>query len=257
MIITIDGPSGSGKTTLAKELTLYLNENTDKKFEVLDTGAMFRALTLYLNENFKYMDLLPKNIDYEENLNKKIELKKVLEGFKFDILKISDEDKKYILCGKDITKDIRDMSKLKYISEVSATKILREFLLKLQRDEVKGKNIVVEGRDTGSVVFKDADFKYYLDAPLKVRAIRRYKEENEILDNLSYFDVKDNDKYIKVYNSLKKRDKIDSLREVAPLVIPKNAEVINNENLDIDETTEYIWNKIKFVFRNEANKKSN
>lgn len=246
MIITIDGPSGSGKTTLAKKLTEFLNENTDKNFEVLDTGAMFRALTLYLNENFKYMDLLPKDIDNGENLNKKLELKKVLEGFKFDILNSTKEGKKYILCGKDITKDIRDMSKLKYISEVSATKILREFLLKLQRDEAKGKNIVVEGRDTGSVVFKDADFKYYLDAPLKVRAIRRYKEENEILENLSYLDVKDNDKYIKVYNSLKKRDEIDSSREVAPLVIPEKAYVINNENLGIDETIEYIWNKIKF-----------
>lgn len=240
MIITIDGPAGSGKTTLAKALKDEINKrDSSLNFEVLDTGAMFRAATLYLTENFKDIELLPYEIEKEEYTKELSDLKEVLSSFKLDILKDA-EGNKYILNSKDVSLDLRDMSKMKYLSEVSSTKEVRQMLLKIQRKYAEGRNIVVEGRDTGSVVFENAEYKFFLTADVKIRALRRYKQENDSDEDLKLESVLNDEKYLEVLNSIKKRDKKDTERKIAPLKVPVGAYVIDNSNMSVYETIEYI-----------------
>ncbi len=236
MIITIDGPAGSGKTTTAKLLKDELNkEYKDKNFIVLDTGAIFRSFTIYLKDNFKYIDLLPEEILNHEEERK--ELINVLDNIDFKI----DIDK-YFLFGKDITKDIRDMKNMKYLSNVSASKDVRLKILEIERKYVADKNIVVEGRDTGSVVFPNAEFKFYLDADKKERAYRRFLQNTNL--NIPFEKAILDKKYIEILESIEKRDKIDSNRKEAPLIIPKEAVIIENTELSKEETVfkilEYI-----------------
>ena len=236
MIITIDGPAGSGKTTTAKLLKDELNEKyPNENFVVLDTGAIFRSFTIYLKDNFKYIDLLPEEIlDYEEERK---ELINALDNIDFKI----DIDK-YFLFGKDITKDIRDMKNMKYLSNVSASKDVRLKILEIERKYVEDKNIVVEGRDTGSVVFPNAEFKFYLDADKKERAYRRFLQNTNL--NIPFKKALLDEKYIEILESIEKRDKIDSNRKEAPLQIPKESVIIENTELSKEETVlkilEYI-----------------
>ena len=236
MIITIDGPAGSGKTTSAKLLTEKLNEKyTNKDFIVLDTGAIFRSFTIYLTKEFKYIDLLPNKI-FEDDLKRR-ELINLLENINFKI-----EGDKYYLGGKDISKDIRDPKNMKYLSQVSASKDIRSKILEIEREYSKDKNIVVEGRDTGSVVFPNAEFKFYLDADKKQRAYRRFLEENG--KNIYFEEALLNEEYIETLKAIEKRDKIDTEREEAPLIIPKDAIIIENSKMDKFKTVlkilEYI-----------------
>lgn len=249
MIITIDGPAGSGKSSIAinleKSLKLEYKDKFKEKynFEVLDTGAIFRSFTIYLTENFENIALLPEEIDEEKNKELKKELKDLLLKIDFKIEKNKANDQtKYILFGKDITKDIRDPEKMEYLSKVSANSSVREKILEIERNYALGKNIIVEGRDTGSVVFKNAEYKFYLTADIKERALRRYLQENE--NKNEKFDL---EKYNKTLKELKIRDKKDMTRKIAPLIVPKDAILLDNTNETIDETTLKI---LKLVFNN-------
>ena len=207
-IITIDGPSGAGKSTVAKLIADKLG------FKYLDTGAMYRAVTLYIIEN--QVDI--KN--EEEVINA---LNKLNIGF--------DSNYRVYLDSQDITEDIRKEKVVKFVSEVSAISSVRRKMVDLQRDIAKEYNYILDGRDAGSVVFPNADYKFYLDASLEERAKRRYKEELLKEVDISFEAVKE---------SIKKRDKYDSNRKDSPLVVPENAIIIDTTNMTIDEVAEEI-----------------
>lgn len=207
-IITIDGPSGAGKSTVAKLIADKLG------FKYLDTGAMYRAVTLYMIEN--QVDI--KN--EEEVINA---LNKLNIGF--------DSNYRIYLDSQDITEDIRKEKVVKFVSEVSAISSVRRKMVDLQRDIAKEGNYILDGRDAGSVVFPNADYKFYLDASLEERGKRRYKEELSKEVDISFEAVKE---------SIKKRDKYDCNRKDSPLVVPENAIIIDTTNMTIDEVAEEI-----------------
>lgn len=207
-ILTIDGPSGAGKSTVAKLIADKLD------FKYLDTGAMYRAVTLYMIEN--QVDI--KN--EEEVINA---LNKLNIGF--------DSNYRIYLDSQDITEDIRKEKVVKFVSEVSAISSVRRKMVDLQRDIAKEGNYILDGRDAGSVVFPNADYKFYLEASLEERAKRRYKEELSKEVDISFEAVKE---------SIKKRDKYDSNRKDSPLVVPENAIIIDTTNMTIDEVAEEI-----------------
>lgn len=207
-IITIDGPSGAGKSTVAKLISNKLG------FKYLDTGAMYRAVTLYMIEN--QVDI--KN--EEEVINA---LNRLNIGF--------DSNYRIYLDSQDITEDIRKEKVVKFVSEVSAISSVRRKMVDLQRDIAKEGNYILDGRDAGSVVFPNADYKFYLEASLEERAKRRYKEELSKEVDISFEAVKE---------SIKKRDKYDSNRKDSPLVVPENAIIIDTTNMTIDEVAEEI-----------------
>lgn len=207
-IITIDGPSGAGKSTIAKLIADKLG------FKYLDTGAMYRAVTLYMIEN-------QVNIKNEEEVINA--LNKLNIGF--------DSNYRIYLDSQDITEDIRKEKVVKFVSEVSAISSVRRKMVDLQRDIAKEGNYILDGRDAGSVVFPNADYKFYLEASLEERAKRRYKEELSKEVDISFEAVKE---------SIKKRDKYDSNRKDSPLVVPENAIIIDTTNMTIDEVAEEI-----------------
>ncbi len=205
MKIAIDGPAGSGKSSLAKEIA--------KRLGVLyvDTGAMYRAITLKLlkEDESSYEDIL-KNT------------------------KISFEGDKIFLDGRDVSKEIRENEISNKTSEMSKKKIIRDYLVKMQREIARDKDVVMEGRDIGSVVLKDAEYKFFLTADVKTRAMRRYKQIDD--DKVSFEEI---------LEDLKVRDYNDSHRENSPLIQTEDAILINSTDLNAEETIEKIISYIK------------
>lgn len=216
-IITLDGPSGAGKSTVAKLAANKLG------FKYLDTGAMYRAVTLFMLEN--HIDI--KNEDEVKNALNKLNI-----GF--------DSKCRIILDSKDVSDYIRSERVVKFVSEVSAISSVRKSMVDLQRNIAKEDNYILDGRDTGSVVFPNADFKFYIDASIEERAKRRFKEETEKGKNISFEEIKE---------SIKKRDKYDSNREDSPLIIPQNAVIIDTTNMTAYEVVEKITD---IVLNNES-----
>ena len=205
MKIAIDGPAGSGKSSLAKEIA--------KRLGVLyvDTGAMYRAITLKL--------LKEDESSYEEILKN---------------TKISFEGDKIFLDGKDVSKEIRENEISNKTSEMSKKKIIRDYLVKMQREIASDKDVVMEGRDIGSVVLKDAEYKFFLTADVETRAMRRYKQIDD--DKVSFDEI---------LEDLKVRDYNDSHRENSPLIQTEDAILIDSTDLNAEETIEKIISYIK------------
>jgi cytidylate kinase len=210
-VITIDGPAGSGKSTVSRLLAkkihrLYLN-----------TGAMYRAAAFAARR---------KGISFSDG--KRLgELCRSLE-----LTFTTDEDPPRILLGtEDISMAIRtpDMDMLS--SKVSSVREVREAMTELQRKMAKGISVVVEGRDMGTVVFPEAQHKFFLTASSEVRAERRYKEMVERKESVSREGVK---------AELNKRDYQDKTRSLAPLKPAKNAKLIDSTNLTPDEVVSAI-----------------
>lgn len=214
VIIAIDGPAASGKSTVAKNLATILDYN------YLDTGAMYRCMTLFVLEN-KINPLDEKVIDqYVEKVNVNI-----------------DGNKSY-LNGKDVSKEIRNLEVTRWVSTVCAYPSVRFHMVDEQRRIAKegNKGVILDGRDIGSNVFPDADVKFYLTASYDVRAERRYLENKERGIDMPLDKLKED---------LKRRDKEDSTRLIAPLIIAKDAIVVDNSDMTIEETTAYLLKKIK------------
>lgn len=205
MKIAIDGPAGSGKSSLAKEIA--------KRLGVLyvDTGAMYRAITLKLlkEDESSYEDIL-KNT------------------------KISFEGDKIFLDGRDVSKEIRENEISNKTSEMSKKKIIRDYLVKMQREIARDKDVVMEGRDIGSVVLKDAEYKFFLTADVETRAMRRYKQIDD--DKVSFEEI---------LEDLKVRDYNDSHRENSPLIQTEDAILIDSTDLNAEDTIEKIISYIK------------
>ncbi|MBN1298532.1 MAG: (d)CMP kinase, partial [Actinobacteria bacterium] len=202
-VITIDGPAGSGKSTIAKLLAKELG------LTYVDTGATYRTLTLLAIDN--NIDLVDS--DSILKLAKKSQIE--LESVPGDIQQFT----KVKLNGKDVTEAIRTDKVGAAVSVVSKLPDVRKHLVKIQRD-IAGKNpSVLEGRDTGSVVFPNAVLKIYLTADLDERIKRREKQNNEKGLSADKIDIK---------KEIESRDHIDSSRKDSPLIVPKDAIIIDS-----------------------------
>ena len=204
IIITIDGWSSCGKSTLAKQLAKELG------YVYVDSGAMYRAITLYFLRN---------NIDLAEKKEVKEALKSISLEFVFNPKSNSSE---IYLNDENVEYVIRDMVVAEKVSDVAASKEVREFAVAQQQLMGKKKGIVMDGRDIGTVVFPKAELKIFMTADNAIRVQRRFKELYEKNPNVTIEEVKDN---------LEMRDYIDSHREVSPLRKAKDAIELDNTNL--------------------------
>lgn len=201
-VVAIDGPAGSGKGTVAKTLAKLCN------LTYIDTGAMYRAIA-YLS--------LKNNI----NITEEEKIVDMARSSKIDFI-----DGKTYLNGIDVSEDIRTMEVTRIVSPISSIVKLREILVDLQRKMAEGKDIIMEGRDITTVVFPNADYKFYLDASVTERANRRFKENILKGMNVSYEEILEN---------IKKRDYNDMHKEVGALTRTKDSIYIDSTNLTIDE----------------------
>ena len=225
IIIAIDGHSSTGKSTLAKMLARHL------KYKHINTGAMYRAVTLYAMRNGWIQDLQGDifTVNYKEIISSIDEL---ILDFRSDI------DGNFILFlnGEDIDTQIKGPLVTKYVSKVSMNSKLRLKIITLQRNIGNLNGVVMEGRDIGSVVFPNADIKLFITASLDVRSKRRYSEMLEMGLKVDYNDVLQN---------LHSRDESDTNRKSSPLVRVKDALLIDNTNLDIDEQFDLVLEILK------------
>lgn len=216
MIIAIDGPAGAGKSTVAKMLAQKL------KFMYIDTGAMYRALTLKAIE---------ANIDVTDEAH----LIEMAHNSNINLINNKNGLLQVFLDARDVTNLIRHPRITKLVSDIAKIKEVRQVMLKLQRRLGRQNNSVLEGRDIGTVVFPDADKKFYIDAQFTERVKRRHKELNESGQNVTRKDI-DTD--------LRNRDLIDSSRKVAPLKKSDDAIYIDTTNISIEEVVNKILNYI-------------
>ncbi len=218
LIITIDGPSGAGKSTIAKLLARALN------YRYIDTGAMYRAIAYaYMKEQRARGKGQMPYIEGEQYI--KGFLKRLSLKFEFE------KETKVYLDGDDISQKIRNQKVSMVASHLSKNRNIREYLIAMQRQLGKDGGVVLEGRDTGSVVFPNATMKFYLDAHVDERAHRRYRE-------LSLQGTKDSLTKIKV--EMVTRDTQDSTRALSPLVIPAGARYIDTTHMDIEEVLDTL-----------------
>ena len=213
-VVAIDGPAGTGKGTIAK----LLSERLD--LINIDTGAMYRCVAL---------DMISKEIKLDE-INK---IDDLLKNIHIELRK-QDKNEFVFLNGKDVTDKIRSIEVTRLASPISAIEIVRTKMVELQRKMGEGKNIVMEGRDIGTVVFPNADVKIYLDADVEIRAKRRTLQNKEKNINMTYEEV---------LEDIKKRDERDKTRKISPLKVAKDAIVIDGTNMSIEET----YDKIKKI----------
>ena len=216
VVIAIDGPAGSGKSTTAKLVALKLG------CLYIDTGAMYRAVTL---------EAIRCGVDIS---NGEIVVKIANDSnIKFEII---DNCLRTFLNGEDVTDDIRTSVVANNVSQVSAIEGVREVLVRRQRQIAEYENVVMEGRDIGTIVFPAADFKFYLDADIKVRTHRRMKDYQKMGQKQSFREIKE---------ELHNRDRIDSTREFSPLKRAEGAIVVDTTNLSIEEQVEIIVNYVR------------
>ena len=208
MIVAIDGPAGSGKGTITKLVGEKLN------LVYIDTGATYRCVALSIIEN---------NIDINDK-EKIVELTKTLD-IDFSV------DGKTFLNGKDVSDKIREKNVTSIVSEVSSIVEVRKILVELQRNMAKGKNVIMEGRDITTVVFPDANYKFYLDASIEERAKRRYLQNQEKNIDMSYDEI---------VNNIEKRDYNDMNKPYGALKRTSDQIYIDSSNMAIEEVVNKI-----------------
>ena len=220
MIITIDGPSSSGKSTLAKLISDHFS------IIHIDSGSIYRTITLLAIENKLITD-------------KKVQVEKLIECLNNNVITFKkNAENKFQICinNEFVESKIRSTTISNNVSTVATIKEIRDYVLKLQREIAQNKSIVMDGRDIGSVVFPNAEYKFYLDASLKNRSKRRWTELKDGEKNITITTVE---------SDLENRDIIDSSRVHSPLVIPENAIVINSDDLSINQVLKKILHFIK------------
>lgn len=208
-VIAVDGPSGSGKSSISKGAAKKLG------YSFLDTGAMYRAITWFLLQ-----DQLVDEKDIKSKLDSNFFKLEISTDTNFDSVKVNQ---------KNITQEIRTNEITSQVSFFAALPIVRQFLVSLQRDLVSKSSdgIVVEGRDIGTVVLPNADVKIFITASEVERARRRALQINTDLDT--------------VLEAQRLRDSYDSNREISPLKVPDSATILDNTNLDLEQSiSEFI-----------------
>lgn len=208
--IAIDGPAGAGKSTIAKRLAKELG------FYYVDTGAIYRTLGYFMD----LVGIGPKDIDGITRL-----IDEVVIEIEYD----EDGSQHMFMNEIDVTEDIRTPEMSKIASQISAHKIVRDTLLDMQRDMAKKHNVIMDGRDIGTVVLPRADVKFFLTASPEVRAKRRFEE-------LQAKGAKDS--YDQVLADIIKRDYDDSHRSVAPLKQTKSHILVDTSEMTIDEVVD-------------------
>ena len=212
LIVAIDGPAGSGKSTIAKLLAKKYN------LTYIDTGAMYRMITLYLLEN---------NIDFDDLK----EIEKVLNTVNLDM-----QGDKFYLDNVDVSTKIREKRINDNVSKVASIKIVRSNLVDLQRKISNNKDVILDGRDVGTVIFPNAQVKIFLIASPEERARRRYNEFLEKKTEITYDEV---------LKSIKERDHIDSTRDESPFVKADDAIELDSTNLTIEDVINFISKEIE------------
>lgn len=208
LVIAIDGPAGAGKSTIAKKVADILG------IEYIDTGAMYRAFTL---------KVLKSNID----INNVQQIVKLLDSTRIEF-----KNRHIYLDGIRVDEDIRDNSISNNVSNIAKIKEVREKMVEIQQELAKSNNVIMDGRDIGTVVLPNANYKFFVTASVEERARRRYKEL--LLKNA------DNITYKQILEEIKKRDEIDSNRKISPLRKSPDAYVIDTTNKTIDESVQEV-----------------
>ena len=216
LTIAIDGHASTGKSSIAKEIAIKYG------YIYINSGSMYRAVTLFAIEN-KLLELLNDNIDLFIE-----KLKDISINFRFNQNNLISE---IFLNNRNVEKEIGSLEVSNYVSKVAAIPEIRKEMVKLQRNIDRRKGVVMDGRDIGSVVFPNADIKLFLTASDTVRANRRFEEMINNGLSVSYDDI---------LNNIRNRDKLDSSRSDSPLIIEKDAIVIDNSNMSIDEQIKQI-----------------
>ncbi len=215
LLITIDGPAGAGKSTISRTLADRL------EYRYIDTGALYRGIAYEAKRN---------GVEPEDDAA----VEKLCSGLQLDFVR-TEKGLRLVADDVDISDEIRTPEITMLASAISARPIVRARLLDLQRDLGKEKGVVFEGRDMGTVVFPNADLKFFLDASTKTRALRRFRElkpgTNQSLED--------------VERDIIRRDKNDSTRSLAPLKAASDAIVIDSTELSIDQVVEKMMDCLK------------
>ena len=210
-VVAIDGPAGSGKGTITKIIAEKRN------LVSIDTGAMYRCVALDCLEN----NVEPTDISGIERILKNIDIK----------LENENGIQKVFLNGKDVSEEIRTPKVDDIVAKYAAIKQVRDKVTPIQRKMGESQNIIMEGRDIGTVVFPNADVKIFLDCSLEERANRRYKQDIENGMKVTYEEV---------LESIKERNKLETEREIAPFVKAEDAIVVDTTHLSIEEVVNEI-----------------
>lgn len=214
--VAIDGPAGAGKSTIAKLVAKKLN------FIYVDTGALYRAIGLYALKN----GVDPQNDSLITPLLSKININ----------LQFKNGEQKVIMNGEDVSSSIRTPEASMAASAVSSISSVREFLFSLQRNISKNSNVIMDGRDIGTVILPNANVKIFLTATTRERALRRYNELKQKGIKSSFDDV---------LNDIEQRDYNDSHRSIAPLKPAADATLVDTTNLSLEQSAEKIELLIK------------
>ena len=216
MIIAIDGPAASGKSTTSRGVATRMG------ITYLDTGAMYRAITLGLMEHGVSFKDLSAITEFLDTVN-------IYFGD-------SNSGNNIFLNDKSVTNQIRSSTVTEKVSEVSAINVVRDSMVQVQREIADNIDCVLEGRDIGTVVFPNADFKFFLVAGLKIRALRRQKDLNKIGEKKTIDEFK---------TDIRLRDELDTNRDNSPLLKAKDAIEIDTGLLSIGEHIDKIVSIIK------------
>ena len=212
MIITLDGPAGAGKSTVARKVAEVLG------ISFLDTGATYRAYTWLAIQKGISLDNINQIAKLILNNNLKI------------------EHEKTFINNKEVTSEIRDQAVTQNVKFLANSPKIRGLLVKWQQEFAINKSCISEGRDQGTVVFPDADYKFYLDADVNQRVKRRQKDlqnKGEIIETTT------------LQREITRRDKSDMNREIGPLKRPKDAVIIDSSELSIQQVVDLIINTVK------------
>lgn len=217
LIIAIDGFSSTGKSSLSKIIAQKLH------YTHVDSGAMYRAITLFALQNAL--------IDEQGNI--KIEdLNREIPNIRIEFRRNDETHKnETFLNNQNIENEIRSMQVSSNVSAISTLKEVRDYCVHLQREMATQGGIVMDGRDIGTVVFPDADFKFFITASPEVRAQRRFLEYQQQGKQVSFDEV---------FANVAERDRIDSSREIAPLKPADDAIIIDNSTLDLNQTVDKV-----------------
>ena len=211
-IITLDGHSGCGKSTLAKLLAKELN------FLYIDTGAMYRAISLFFLETNQILKNGKLNSDF----------KNILDSVNIDFSKPNENGESWVRLNGEIVEDkIRNIEISNLVSEISKNAFVRKKMVLIQQSYSTISNLVMDGRDIGSVVFPNADIKFWVTASAEKRAYRRWLEYKQKGKNISIKEVTQNINF---------RDENDQNRKVSPLIKPLNSIIIDSSDMDIKQT---------------------
>ena len=205
--IAIDGPAGAGKSTIAKHLAKELG------FYYVDTGAIYRTVAYFMD----LLGVAPKDVDG---------VSRYIDELTIEIEDDENGAQHMIMNGMDVTDDIRSPEISQKSSLISAHAVVREMLLDMQRSVAKQHNVIMDGRDIGTVVLPRAQVKIFLTASAEVRAQRRYLEMQA---------KGSKDSYEKVLADIKQRDHQDSTREIAPLKQAKDAILLDTSDMDVTQ----------------------